>query len=610
MRRTLLLLSAHSTFAAPRPGRRVYVIAGEASGDAIGAKVLRALAREQRRRGDARELEVRGIGGPLMRATGAFESLFPMHELSVMGLVERRLQDTLADIRAFRPDVVLTIDSKGFAFRVLKALQADPRTRDAVTRMHYVAPSVWAYTHRQRSDRGALARLLHRMFVLLPFEEALFTGGTARSDGGSAGRWCQFVGHPAVEDFLEFHGQFDDDESDAHGRRWDEPVYSGDSGRDTESAQLRVAPGALLDFTMFDPEQLARQAAVFRSLMATRATAAAAQRNALGIPEDAFVICALVGSRENEVAHTTQLMIEGIASFRKAQEATAAPTRQIVVVFPTIAAVETRVKRELQAYAGDAVNALVLTDLSAPERLRLFQQTPFLQSADAAVAVSGTIVTETTLAALPTVVVYRANRLTELLAARLAAVRFVSIPNLLLGRAVVPELLFRECTAANIDAALRRILEEAASPSPAQSPLELPAALSTLTQWTSSGPRCRPMRKCPALHITGPFNIQLVARDNEVKVIERNLRTSGTFPFTSKTFDLNVINLATKAMLGLPVKSVPIALTDIDYVGIKAPQFSFTRLHGADPTLGVEMASAGEVACFGTDMHEAYLKAR
>ncbi|TMW65624.1 hypothetical protein Poli38472_008266 [Pythium oligandrum] len=112
-----------------------------------------------------------------------------------------------------------------------------------------------------------------------------------------------------------------------------------------------------------------------------------------------------------------------------------------------------------------------------------------------------------------------------------------------------------------------------------------------------------------ALNITGPFNIQLMARDNDVKVIECNLRASRTFPFISKTFDLNFINLATKAMLGLPVKSVPIALVDIDYVGVKAPQFSFTRLHGADPTLGVEMASTGEVACFGTDMHEAFLKA-
>ncbi|KAH9159436.1 hypothetical protein LEN26_002346 [Aphanomyces euteiches] len=112
-----------------------------------------------------------------------------------------------------------------------------------------------------------------------------------------------------------------------------------------------------------------------------------------------------------------------------------------------------------------------------------------------------------------------------------------------------------------------------------------------------------------SLNITGPFNIQLMAKGNEVKVIECNLRASRTFPFISKTFDLNFIALATRAMLGLAVKPVPIALIDIDYVAVKAPQFSFTRLHGADPTLGVEMASTGEVACFGTDMHEAFLKA-
>jgi carbamoyl-phosphate synthase/aspartate carbamoyltransferase len=112
-----------------------------------------------------------------------------------------------------------------------------------------------------------------------------------------------------------------------------------------------------------------------------------------------------------------------------------------------------------------------------------------------------------------------------------------------------------------------------------------------------------------ALKITGPFNIQLMARDNDVKVIECNLRASRTFPFISKTFDFNFISLATKAMLGLNVKPHPIALADLDYVGVKAPMFSFSRLRGCDPTTGVEMASTGEVACYGNDVHEAYLKA-
>lgn len=92
-------------------------------------------------------------------------------------------------------------------------------------------------------------------------------------------------------------------------------------------------------------------------------------------------------------------------------------------------------------------------------------------------------------------------------------------------------------------------------------------------------------------------------------MIECNLRASRTFPFISKTFDFNFISLATKVMVGLPAKAGTFSLVDIDYVGIKAPQFSFTRLAGADPTLGVEMVSTGEVACFGPDMYEAFLLA-
>ena len=110
-----------------------------------------------------------------------------------------------------------------------------------------------------------------------------------------------------------------------------------------------------------------------------------------------------------------------------------------------------------------------------------------------------------------------------------------------------------------------------------------------------------------ALNITGPFNMQFMAKGNDVMVIECNLRSSRTFPFVSKTFQCNFIELATLAMVDVPVESKNIKLLDLDYVGVKAPMFSFTRLQGADPTLGVEMASTGEVACFGQDMNEAFL---
>jgi len=110
-----------------------------------------------------------------------------------------------------------------------------------------------------------------------------------------------------------------------------------------------------------------------------------------------------------------------------------------------------------------------------------------------------------------------------------------------------------------------------------------------------------------ALDITGPFNIQFIAKDNEIKVIECNLRASRSFPFVSKVSKINFIELATKAMLGKRIKNNKSTL-DLNYVGVKAPQFSFSRLKGADPVLGVEMASTGEVACLGEDVYEAFLK--
>ena len=111
------------------------------------------------------------------------------------------------------------------------------------------------------------------------------------------------------------------------------------------------------------------------------------------------------------------------------------------------------------------------------------------------------------------------------------------------------------------------------------------------------------------LNISGPFNIQYLARDNDIKVIECNLRASRSFPFVSKVLKINLIELATRVMLGLPVQKPDKNLFDLDYVGIKASQFSFNRLQKADPVLGVDMASTGEVGCIGSDTSCAILKA-
>ncbi len=110
------------------------------------------------------------------------------------------------------------------------------------------------------------------------------------------------------------------------------------------------------------------------------------------------------------------------------------------------------------------------------------------------------------------------------------------------------------------------------------------------------------------LNISGPFNIQFLARDNDIKVIECNLRASRSFPFVSKVLKINFIELATRAMLGLPVEKPKKNLFDLDYVGIKASQFSFNRLQKADPVLGVDMSSTGEVGCLGEDTRDALLK--
>ncbi|MDR2185384.1 MAG: carbamoyl-phosphate synthase (glutamine-hydrolyzing) large subunit [Treponema sp.] len=112
-----------------------------------------------------------------------------------------------------------------------------------------------------------------------------------------------------------------------------------------------------------------------------------------------------------------------------------------------------------------------------------------------------------------------------------------------------------------------------------------------------------------ALDITGPFNIQFLAQRNRVRVIECNLRSSRSFPFCSKVSRVNMIEMAVRAMLDEPVEKAGASALDLDWVGVKAAQFSYSRLHGADPVSGVEMASTGEVGCIGTDLNDAFLKA-
>lgn len=167
---------------------RVYLIAGEPSGDVLGAKLIRALQRQS-----GTELKLYGLGGPLMASEG-LKSLFPIEELSMMGLAEvlphiprliRRINQTVADIHEKQPDVVVTIDSPGFNFRIAKKLQGE-----GIPLVHYVAPTVWAWKPKRA---GKVAGLFDHLLVLLPFEPPYFE---------QEGLPTTFVGHPVVEDQL------------------------------------------------------------------------------------------------------------------------------------------------------------------------------------------------------------------------------------------------------------------------------------------------------------------------------------------------------------------------------------------------------------------------
>ena len=177
-----------------RPPRRIFLVAGESSGDVLGARLIRAL-RRLTAAGDGPAISFSGVGGPMMEAAGLETSLFPMRELSVMGLVEilphaprllRRLRETARAVERLRPDLVVTIDSPGFAHRLAARLIACPATA-AIPRVHYVAPSVWAW----RPGRVfACKRHFHHLLALLPFEPPFFE---------KAGLPCDFVGHPVLE---------------------------------------------------------------------------------------------------------------------------------------------------------------------------------------------------------------------------------------------------------------------------------------------------------------------------------------------------------------------------------------------------------------------------
>ena len=336
----------------------IYLAAGEASGDALGARLMAALSR---RCGGA--IRFAGVGGEQMRQAG-LDSVFPMSDLAVMGLVEvlprarlllRRMRQVARDVEQKRPAALVTIDAPSFAYGVVKRL----RRRD-VPRIHYVAPQVWAWrpwrVHKY-------ARKFDHILALLPFEPAFFA---------KAGLRCAFVGHPAV----------DGAPTAAEGR----------------------------DF-----------------------------RKRHGLTQEVPLMAVLPGSRMGEVTRLLPVFAQTIEQLRR-------QLPNIRAVVPSVPALADRVSR---AVAGWAVPTIVV---SAGERRDAFA------ASDVALAASGTVSIELAAARVPHVIAYRANPITALLVGALLRVRYVNINNLILDRAVVPELLQRHCTPKHLAAAVLRLL--------------------------------------------------------------------------------------------------------------------------------------------------------
>ncbi len=343
----------------------VFVIAGEPSGDALGAALIAAL---RLRVGEG--LRVAGIGGEAMAAEGV-PSLVPLSDLAVGGLIEvvpraprilRHIRRTVAAVREALPDAVVTIDSSGFTWRVAGRLR---RRGARMPLIHYVAPMVWAWRPRRARH---IARWCDHLLTLLPFEPPYFA---------KEGLAASFVGHPVLE-----------------------------SGADRGNA------------------------ARFRA--------------GHGIADDELVLSVLPGSRAGEVrrllpvfGETLQLLERAVGPFR--------------VAVPTVATVADFVARGVADWPG---RPIVLR--GAPAKYDAFA------ASRAALAASGTVALELALAGVPMAVAYRLNPLTEMLLDRILRVRQVNLINLLVGRAIVPEHLRRNCAPAPLAAALGRLIRDEA----------------------------------------------------------------------------------------------------------------------------------------------------
>jgi lipid-A-disaccharide synthase len=338
----------------------VFLIAGEPSGDALGARLMAAL-----KRATGNQIRFAGVGGERMAAEGLV-SLFPLTDIAVMGFADviprlptllRRIRETAQEIWRLHPAVVVTIDAPSFGLRVAS------RVRGSQSRLvHYVAPQLWAW----RPSRAAkLGQRVDHLLALLPFEPEFFS---------KLGIACTYVGHPVLEEAL--------------------------------------IPASGTAF-----------------------------RTRHGITADAPIVLVMPGSRIGLVRRM-------FPTFAGAVERLAVLRPDLHVVLPTVAGTEAFVR---SATAAWKVPHTLVSDIT--EKREAFS------AANAALTVSGTATMELAVASVPMAVAYRVGRLTEFYARRMIEVSHVAMPNLILGRQAVPELLQGDCTPERLAAELSRLLQ-------------------------------------------------------------------------------------------------------------------------------------------------------
>lgn len=337
----------------------IYCVAGETSGDQTGAKVMAALRHEFKDR-----IRFEGVGGAAMGEQG-LKSLFPMSDLSVMGLLEiiphlaniyLRMRQTLDDIQRLKPDLLLTIDSPGFNFHLARKVK-----KIGIPCIHYSAPTVWAW---RASRAKKIAQFLDHLLVLFPFEPPYFT---------REGLACTFTGHPLIEK---------------------------------------------------DLDSISTQAFLKRH----------------DIPAKAPLLCVLPGSRQGELKRHLPIFLDTIELLRQDK-------RDLVVVFPTLPHLQPQIEKAL---LERSIPGIVITDDQ--------QKYEAMRAATAALAASGTVTLELGLCGTPMVVAYKVNALTAFLIQKMMLVDHVSLVNILLKEAVVPELLQSNCNSAALAEGLQPLL--------------------------------------------------------------------------------------------------------------------------------------------------------